>query len=141
MHLFTYGSLMFPAVWQRVAHETYHRRRAVLPGYFRRAVKGATYPVVYPATTTSEVEGVLYYQVTDDDLKRLDRFEGDYYQRRSESVRLSDGQLINAEVYVLKEEFRFIASDHDWDQKRFEQEGLSSFLSDYLGFDKISSRP
>lgn len=141
MHLFTYGSLMFPAVWQRVVRGTYRSHRAVLPGYLRRAVKGATYPVVYPASTTSEVEGVLYYQVTADDLKRLDRFEGDYYQRRGESVRLSDGQLINAEVYVLKEAFHSIASDQDWDQKQFEREGLSSFLSSYLGFDEVSARP
>jgi gamma-glutamylcyclotransferase (GGCT)/AIG2-like uncharacterized protein YtfP len=141
MNLFTYGSLMSPLVWLRVVQATYRSETALLSGYIRKAVKGATYPVVYPRTDSDTVEGLVYYDISADDMKRLDRFEGDYYQRRSESVRLSDGRLIDAEVYILKEAFRSIASDRDWDQKQFEREGLSSFLSSYLGFDEVSSRP
>ena len=44
MHLFTYGSLMFPQVWSVVVRGDYKKQSARLHGHQRRSIKGETYP-------------------------------------------------------------------------------------------------
>lgn len=123
-HVFTYGSLMFPEVWTRVVRGSYRDESATLDGFSRHALAGRDYPgmvraVASAAGTTgaSQVQGVLWRDVTDEDLARLDAFEGAEYQRIQIPVRLATGEILQAHTYL------YLAGDllaqQDWDPQAF----------------------
>lgn len=133
MHVFTYGSLMFEPVWSLVVRGRYQASSARLSGYQRRVVIGQTYPGLWPGKADCNIEGVLYHNVTDADVGRLDRFEGRYYQRRTLSC-VSNGERVEAAVYVFRPQFGRLLGNRCWDPVQFAQRGLPRFLARYRGF-------
>lgn len=98
-HVFTYGSLMFPEVWQRVVRGDYRSARGHLDGHARFGIAGETYPGMIPAARSS-VEGVLYFDVSPADMAALDAFEGTEYRRDVVRVTLQSGELVEAGTYI-----------------------------------------
>ena len=135
-NIFTYGSLMFPEVWERVVGANYRGSCAELDGYLRRQLRDDIYPVIVPHGPGSHVEGILYFGVTREDLARLDRFEGKYYVRRSvEVITRREGSSCEAFAYVLSKQYDHLLSDREWDPGFFREHGLRLFLDHYAGFD------
>lgn len=128
MHLFTYGTLMYPAVWQQVVRRQHPSQAGMLAGFRRFAVRGEVYPVIRP-DFSARVAGRVYRGLTEADLARLDTFEGEYYQRQSVPVALTQGGEVRAQVYVLRPRYYRIAAHEDWDQADFERRGIQRFLS------------
>ena len=106
--VFTYGSLMFPEVWSLVVAGRYRRVDARLDGHARFAIRGEHYPGMV-SVAGGQVAGVLYLDVDDADLARLDHFEGDDYVRRPVDVATDDGML-RAETYVYRLHDRLLTS-------------------------------
>lgn len=134
MHVFTYGSLMFEPVWQRVVQGDYASRPAWLHGYVRKCVKSEAYPVVFKGVSAFPVDGMLYLNVHRQDVDLLDKFEGEFYVREPVSVKLADGSETMAMTYILKETYRHIATDQHWDIEKFALTGIHQFLQQYRGF-------
>lgn len=124
-NVFTYGSLMFAEVWQPLVGGRYASEPAVLAGYRRFAVPGATYPGIV-AAPGRQVPGLLYRDVGPDDLARLDLFEGSEYRRDALPVALADGSMLVAETYVWLDHARL--SDVAWLPEAFR---LREFLRAY----------
>lgn len=124
--LFTYGSLMFPEVWEKVLQGSYERTRGTACGYARYSVSGMTYPGMI-AQAGSSVDGVVYFDISDDDLAILDAFEGENYQRRSVALQLADGRRIEAQTYLFLEPEEL--SNQPWDPEQF---AMQRFLQSYL---------
>ncbi len=134
-HVFTYGSLMFPQVWNRVVRGKYNAQRVALKGFERKCVKGEEYPVIHPALDSwALVQGVLYRDIGEDDLQRLDIFEGEYYQRRTGMVISEGGYEEPAQVYAVHRDFTHIIDDRPWDVEHFKEHGIRRFLEMYGGF-------
>ena len=136
VHIFTYGTLMFDPVWSRVVAGSYARCEAILPAYDRKAVREEVYPVIVPSSLQSQVQGVVYLDVSTSDLARLDQFEGEYYLRKTEQVVTTDKNILAAEVYVLKEEYFMIISPDEWDPVYFSTTGIHYFMHRYMESDK-----
>ncbi|UCD49484.1 MAG: gamma-glutamylcyclotransferase [Phycisphaerales bacterium] len=134
MHLFTYGSLMFEQVWSRLAQGHYVRRPARLHGFARRNVRHDVYPVVFRSQDSDWVDGMIYLDITKEDINRLDHFEGQFYDRREHMIIVEGSERITAAVYVLKDHYDHIISGDEWDPARFTREGLAVFLGQYQGF-------
>lgn len=132
-NVFTYGSLMFAPVWQRVVAGHYRSAPAVLQGYQRFPVRGEEYPAIRIGDETASVSGVLYFDVSPADIKRLDDFEGEYYLRTAVDVSVS-GKAVAAETYVLRPAWYGILGDGRWDVDAFEAHGIKAFLAKYKGF-------
>lgn len=98
-HVFAYGSLMSPPIWQRVVRGSYLSARAVAGGHARYAIKDETYPGMVPQDGSS-VTGMLYFEVSQEDIAALDTFEGDEYRRASIPVRLDSGETVQADTYI-----------------------------------------
>ena len=130
-HVFTYGSLMFAPVWGKLVTGDYLATKGILPNYARRCVKNEEYPVIFKAN--EKVKGVVYYDVSDEDIKVLDDFEGEFYQRITVDI-VTHTQTIQAEVYALKEAYFAIIDDKPWDERTFATEGIKPFLANYKGF-------
>ena len=134
--VFTYGSLMFEPVWSRGVAGSYERYEAILQGYDRKAVRGEIYPVLIPSSMLSQVQGIVYCDVSSSDLARLDHFEGEYYFRKTEQIITEEKKAFPAEVYVLKEEYYSIISHKAWDPVHFSMTGIHFFLPRFMGTDK-----
>jgi gamma-glutamylcyclotransferase (GGCT)/AIG2-like uncharacterized protein YtfP len=137
MKIFTYGTLMIPEVMYAVTTRKFRFDNAILRDYARFTVKGESYPGIIPVTD-AVTEGIIYFDVDELSLERLDAFEGDLYQRTSIQVEMEGGEVINAESYVVKLKFRNHLSSSEWNVTTFAQKHLEAFLETYSGFKKNS---
>jgi gamma-glutamylcyclotransferase (GGCT)/AIG2-like uncharacterized protein YtfP len=132
--LFTYGSLMFEAVWRPLVPGPRASMRAELPGYRREAVAGERYPgiIADPAAVT---EGRVYFGLDAGDLERLDRFEGDEYERVPVQLQIRGpgrtGVAIRAEAYVFLRPDRL--SGRAWLPEVFASESAREFYARHSG--------
>ena len=118
MHLFVYGTLMYPALMEEFSGCKLPRVPATLRGYTRRAVLGASYPGIFPDAGGS-VQGCLYRDLPDSSWAPLDRFEGEMYAREQVRVVLEDDTSLLAEVYAVRPEFYHCLDTSDWDYAAF----------------------
>jgi len=131
---------MFDRVWSLVVDGNYRKTEAVLTGYERKGVKGEVYPAIYPSSTHSQVRGIVYMDIIEADVGKLDIFEGEYYFRKSAKVITKNNRIIPVEVYVLKEEYYPVISHRDWNAAKFEKIDIHHFLTDYIGFSDNDKR-
>ncbi len=128
MHLFAYGTLMFPEVWGRVVARPFEVRRATLGGFAVYRAVGGEYPVMVEAGAEARVGGLVYLGVDDESLTLLDRYESDLYERRIVRAVTGDGQMLDCQAYVLPASRRELASQILWDADWFRREALAGYL-------------
>ncbi|KAF2084599.1 hypothetical protein K490DRAFT_48664 [Saccharata proteae CBS 121410] len=154
---FFYGTLMAPAVLHRVTHGTtsptsvqraqFKITPALLTNHRRHRVRSADYPAILPDDHSgASVRGTFVTGLTDENIMRLDLFEGSEYERRKVTVRLlkQDGEseegVLNGEGKTKMEEveaetYVWIAGEHEleheeWDFDEFVREKLWRWAGD-----------
>jgi len=130
-HVFTYGSLMFPEVWQRVVRGNYRSVAARLDGHARFEIAGETYPgmIVRPGAA---VDGMLYFDVSPADMTALDAFEGIEYRRDTVKVALASGEQVDAGTYIYLLPQKL--SESSWLPEAFQMERfIASYCREKLG--------
>jgi gamma-glutamylcyclotransferase (GGCT)/AIG2-like uncharacterized protein YtfP len=132
MNVFTYGSLMYAPVWERVVCGRYRSAPARLDGWRRHALAGVTYPGAV-VSHGAAILGRVYFDIGGDDLLRLDAFEGGEYRRDTVHVVLPEaaGASAPAQVYAFLDGTRL--RPHDWDAALFVREHLSGFADAHVG--------
>lgn len=133
---FAYGSLIFREVMTSVTGRHFESVTASLDGYARYLVQDTTYPGLIESTPDS-VQGALYADLDADAYRLLDRFEGEYYERRRVQVTAKLGSMFDAETYVFRQEHQHLLTREPWDGDVFRRHHLRSFLASYEGFDSI----
>lgn len=121
--LFVYGTLIFPKVMEAVCGEVPSSIAARLPGYRRYQVQDQIYPAVEPAPN-DEVDGILYRDVAQSILKRLDRYEGREYRRLRLHVIHGRGAQAFAWVYLLRRPGCAGNTAQDWSAADFKSRHL-----------------
>ena len=138
MHIFTYGTLMFPDVWCAVAGTESATVEGTAAGYAVFRVEGAEFPGIVAARDNDRVRGVVYLSVGQDALDRLDRFEDDFYERRTLWIDCDDGQRRAAEAYVVPAGNRDVLTNEPWDRADFVARGhLEQFMRRFAGFSRL----
>jgi hypothetical protein len=107
---------------------------AILHNHRRHRVRGADYPAVVPYPGSS-VRGNIVTGLTDQDIWRLDLFEGDEYERRKVQGTIlttvgdeqGEGNVEGEEVEV--ETYIWVAregelEEEEWDFKQFKEEKM-----------------
>ncbi|CAO1613698.1 unnamed protein product [Sympodiomycopsis kandeliae] len=125
--IFVYGTLIHPHILARVLSGTLHtpgdeqddgRNQfshlqavpAILSQYELRRVKGQEYPAIIEHSKVElPVRGIVVSGLTDNEVRRLDRFEGDEY------VRISVNTLVPSSEEPISNEKR-----SQWDQKKIQ---------------------
>lgn len=128
-NVFTYGSLMYSPVWQRVVSGSYQSSDATIRGFRRLCVRDEAYPVLVVANSTTPISGRLYHEVSAADVERLDAFETDAYVRVAIAVSANGGAGV-AHAYMGRHCKEIV--DIDWSPEIFEQTGIRSFLASYV---------
>lgn len=113
MHLFAYGTLMDPAVWNRVAQEECRCEFAALADHEARRLAGHPFPGLVEAAG-GRTPGLIYYDVSAAAMARLDAYEDDFYRRVSVAVHCRDGAAVEAQVYLMAEAERRIVLPERW---------------------------
>lgn len=134
--LFTYGSLMCGDIMTEVAGAQLRATPAVLPGYRRFLVRGEQYPGVVP-DRGGTVAGLVYHGIDEEGWARLDRFEGELYDRRPVTVRYENGSGAMVDCYVFRPEFASRLTEIEWEYTAFLRDGKALFQQQYRGFKAI----
>ena len=124
---------MFNDVWNSLIKTEHQRTTATLKDYIRLKVKGEHYPGIIKSVN-SVVNGVLVFNLSDDDLAILDDYEGDCYQRTSINVICKENSYCQADTYVFKDSYKNILSANEWIPEEFKKDKLNLFLSSYKNF-------
>ena len=120
MHLFVYGTLMDQEIMRLVCKEKYDPVPAELAGYVRKAVFGEVYPAIAPQEGAA-VTGLVYQDLSQVAVARIDDFEGALYDRTLVTIRLASTQVVGAHTYVLSPTHLSRLSPDDWSFDEFLQ--------------------
>ncbi len=127
MDLFCYGTLRCAEVFEAVTGYARKGVEAVLDGYAAYRFVGRNYPGLVP-DAGRQVSGVLYTRLDREIVTRLDRYEGDEYRKLRVRVRLADGRLRPAWVYLCRHPLRHRLSRESWDYQLFVDKELDDYL-------------
>ena len=133
MNIFAYGTLIIPEVMRRVTDGQFRCQEAFLRGYARFRVRRQSYPAIIPFPD-KETDGVVYFDVDDASVQRLDAFEGTLYMRTEVNVETETREWVEAETYVMRWAERKRLTAEPWDELEFRDQHLAQFLSTYRGF-------
>lgn len=133
---FTYGSLMCEDIMSSVAGMTMFGEPGTLHGHARHPVREEDYPGMVP-DAHGQVEGRLYRDLTEAAFARLDRFEGEMYERRRVQVHAGQG-VVAAWTYIFRPEFAHLLLAGDWCFESFLVVGKTRFERRYMGFAALS---
>ncbi|RPA76986.1 hypothetical protein BJ508DRAFT_213237 [Ascobolus immersus RN42] len=143
--IFTYGTLMAPSflAWlltgTALNAPTIQQRQipAVLTGYKRVYVHGGDYPALIPSHNAADtVKGFLVYLQSEDELRKMDNFEGEVYRRVMVEIVREDGERVEAWAYVWDggvEKLR----EEEWDFGWFDRERLEDWLDLFEGMEMV----
>jgi gamma-glutamylcyclotransferase (GGCT)/AIG2-like uncharacterized protein YtfP len=141
MHVFTYGTLMFPQVWKAVVGREFVSIPGSAKEYAIYCVRDAVFPGIIAAGDRDAVSGVVYLNVDQASLARLDLFEDDFYRRETLWIDCEDGQRRAADAYVVPNENREILTSQVWLQDEFVASGgLDYFIRRFQGFARIEAK-
>jgi gamma-glutamylcyclotransferase (GGCT)/AIG2-like uncharacterized protein YtfP len=127
-HVFTYGSLMFPVVWDRVVRNRYRNSEATIHGFQRLRICGEEYPALIVNADAGSLTGRIYFDVSASDIARLDHFETGDYARVAIAVTVDDNALAADAYLTLRPE---ALESAEWYPEIFERNGLNAFLATY----------
>ncbi len=129
--LFAYGTLVFPEVWRRVTGDTEARRseHATLEGFALLRVKDAEFPGIVADKKAPPVSGVLYYDLDEEVLARLDAYEDSFYERITVTTKAErHASPVPCDVYVVPTYLRSrVLTDERWSLEEFEAKHLRDF--------------
>jgi hypothetical protein len=130
---------MVPQIMQAVSGFRDAGHPAHLDGYGRRIITGEVYPGIFPCSGES-VAGLVYQGLSPPQLRRLDRFESEIYERRQVMVSLGSHEL-PVQTYVVVPAWCHLLGMAPWELEVFERHGLARFLAQYPGFDVNAEKP
>jgi gamma-glutamylcyclotransferase (GGCT)/AIG2-like uncharacterized protein YtfP len=137
MNLFAYGTLMDEAILRAVTglapEAGIAARPAVLRDCARRRVRGEDYPGLIESPGEA-VEGIVYLGLPEAAWGRLDRFEGDQYERRAVTVTDAEGAAHAAEVYFFRSECLDRLEPALWRYEEFDAKARARFRGEYEGW-------
>jgi gamma-glutamylcyclotransferase (GGCT)/AIG2-like uncharacterized protein YtfP len=140
MHVFTYGTLMFPEIWRAIVGRDFATVAGTAAGFANYRLVGAVFPGLVAAADSDAVHGVVYLDVDDNSLERLDLFEGDFYERQALWIACDDGQQLQAAAYIVPPRNRSGLTNEPWDRDEFVAAGgLAQFIRQFAGFARLES--
>ncbi len=136
MFLFTYGTLMDHVIMDQVAGDRFASVTGVLYDHIRKRVDQRVFPAIAPRAGFL-VEGRMYSNVHQDAMNRLDRFEGELYQRTPVHVVIDDQSIVEAYAYIIRPEHEYLLSEDDWHLDNFKEKHRGHFKNVYEGFRQL----
>lgn len=125
---FVYGTLLDEDILRAVLNRTVcdtQMQYGTIAGYQKFTYPGDTFPILIPSPAHS-VEGALLFDLSEQDLLRIDFYEGDEYGYAKVEAQLNDGTVINALYNKAADEE--IKSDVLWTLDYWQQHEKPQFI-------------
>lgn len=128
MNVFVSGPLMFRDLIKAVTGKVFTVESGVLHGYAQFTIKDKGQSAMIPFPDRM-VEGVVYLDVDDDSLARIDAFQGNRFEREDVTVEAENGEWLEASAYCLKLRRRKILSAEEWSEDVYRDNFLKKDLA------------
>lgn len=126
--VFVYGTLMSPQVVEILIGRTPTRVPAILEGYIRHPVRNHVFPGLLVASSAT-TRGILYRDLTPQEMKRFDWFEDIEYARKDVTVQVEEtGENIDTQAYLWANPEDELETDRLWEYDTFEKNSLEWYL-------------
>lgn len=140
MHVFTYGSLMFPEIWQIVVGREFGTIEGTVSGYSVYRVRRGAYPGMIASADDDVVRGLVYIDVDASSVARLDQFEGRFYERHTLPITCADDVQRLAEAYVVPKRHSHGLTSATWTAEEFVASGgIVDFTRRFQGFSRLEA--
>tara|TARA_B110000196_G_scaffold285007_1_gene267854 strand:+ start:1727 stop:2554 length:828 start_codon:yes stop_codon:yes gene_type:complete len=126
--MFFYGTLRAIEVREAVLGKDIDKHKsdkAIIYKHQVYKVMNANYPLItYTNNSQDKVEGLLVHNISEEELKKLDAFEGKNYFRAKAQVEVH-GQLFNVEIYMPDKTMEL---DQIWDFEDWYKNNIEDFF-------------
>tara|TARA_B110000037_G_C17085454_1_gene491775 strand:- start:800 stop:1627 length:828 start_codon:yes stop_codon:yes gene_type:complete len=126
--MFFYGTLRAIEVREAVLGkdiDKHKSNKAIIYKHQVYKVMNANYPLItYTNNSQDKVEGLLVHNISEEELKKLDAFEGKNYFRAKAQVEVH-GQLFNVEIYMPD---KTMGLDQIWDFDDWYKNNIEDFF-------------
>lgn len=127
MNIFVYGCLRVPELLRHVAGRSFRSEEGVVHGYANLQIKNSPEAALFPFPDF-QTGGVVCFDVDDDSLRRMDRFQGALFKRAEVNVETVGGNWVEAETYLFKLRERRRLTARPWDETAFREKRLARLL-------------
>ncbi len=129
---------MFPEVWSAVVGRNFETFEGTANGFAIFRVRDAVFPGIAAAGKECTVKGLVYLDVDEQSIARLDRFEDDFYDRLEVAVDCTDGVQRKAGAYVVPPKNSHVLTAEPWTAEWFVSSGgLADFIARFQGFSRL----
>lgn len=126
--IFVYGTLIFSPVMKAVTGKVHKGQAAKLHNFAAYKVVGDVYPGIWHLEGVS-TDGILYQNISKEELEKLDRYEGEEYNRELLEVETEDGNMHRAWVYTYRPAYRHMLSEVPWNPEYFNESELDDYVA------------
>ena len=125
--LFFYGTLRSEEVREAViGQKKFNISRGILQKHKAYKVKNANYPLIkFTNQRSDEVEGILITDLTTEEIKKLDKFEGKNYFRQFVKINMKD-KLYDAQIYMPQ---KTLIAEEPWNFDYWYKNNINDFFS------------
>ncbi len=106
---------------------------ASVKGYQRYCVQNRVYPAMVKGSGDDFVRGIAYLDIDSHQLRLLDQFEGEMYQRVLLEAILTE-QSIMAYAYICKPTYQHLLTSEIWTLDCFREDAQQEFLNSFPGW-------
>lgn len=128
-HLFTYGTLEFPEIFEAITGDEVRGIPASVENFARYLLKGKCYPGIV-AVEGEVISGTLYLNVDPVAMQKIENYEDACYDKHRLKVVAANQREFEAMAFVIPETQRHLLSGRKWSQREFADKYLESFLRD-----------
>jgi hypothetical protein len=122
VNLFVYGPLMLRDVIKEVVGRELSRRDGTVNGYMQLRLKEQSQAALIPFPDAI-TEGVVYTDVDEELLRRMDVYLGKMFERGEVNVQVGENEWMDAETHFFKLSKKKELSAVPWDEEEFQEKG------------------
>ena len=125
--LFFYGTLRSEEVREAViGQKKFNISHGILQKHKVYKVKNANYPLIkFTNQKSDEVKGILITDITTEEIKKLDKFEGKNYFRQFVKINMKD-KLYDAQIYMPQ---KTLIAEEPWNFDYWYKNNINDFFS------------
>jgi len=126
--VFAYGTFLFPQIMTAITGREHDGQKAWINNFAAFKVTGDIYPGIWPLEGV-QTEGILYHNVSKEELEAMDRYEGEEYSRELLPVETEDGEIHKVWVYVFRAAYKHLLSETPWRPEMYDEAEIEAYVA------------
>jgi len=128
MNVFVSGPLMFRDLVKAVTGKTFQVRHGLLRGHVQFFLRDEGQAAMIPFPDHI-VTGVVYLDVDEESLRKIDAFQGARFTRQEVSIEAENGEWYEADAYEIKTGHKKLLTAREWDEDEYRETYLKKVVA------------